>query len=157
MKQHSLFPKPSLSHGGALARGRRKTLRPLARKRPIHLVLKAQRAFSADGTLLLKETRRLAEKFGLRLYDRALGNDHLHLVLTIPGRREYNAFIRSLTGLLARKMGQGIWALLPFTRVAQWGKQYKALAKYLEQNRLETAGVMPYQPRRESYPARRSG
>jgi len=72
-------------------------------------------------------------------------------VATTPGRKEYNAFIRSLTGLLARKLGKGLWALLPFSRVAQWGKPFRALQKYLEQNRLEAEGVMPYQKRNDWY------
>jgi len=151
MKQSSFFPKPISAHGGELALGRRKALRPLARRKPIHLVLKSKRNLLAQGSLLQQDTKRFAAKFGLRVYDSAIAKDHLHLVVMIPGRREYSAFIRALTGLLARKLGKGLWSLLPFSRVASWGKEFQTLLKYLEQNRLEAEGVMPYQKRSDWY------
>jgi len=142
---------PPLAHGGQLASGRRKNSRPLAKNRPIHFVLKTKRPFHTAGPLILREARRLAGKFGLKIYDHAVASDHLHFVATIPGRKEYNAFIRSLCGLLARKLGKGLWSLSPFSRVAEWGKPFRALQKYLEQNRLEAEGVMPYQKRKDWY------
>jgi REP element-mobilizing transposase RayT len=151
MKQYSLFQNAPPVHGGELAKGRRKNRRPLAKKRPIHLVLKAKREFGQGRQAVVQETKRLAAKFGLKIYDLALAKDHLHLVLTIPSRKNYISFIRALTGLLARKLGKGIWLLLPFSRVSIWGKAYRELRKYLEQNRLEAAGVAPYKARTDWY------
>lgn len=148
MKQLSLIPAQQPVHGGDLNQGTRKTLRPLARRRPIHLILKSKVAFEkSNGVLVLAEAKRFSEKFGLKLIDHAFGEDHLHLVLTIPSRRDYNSFIRSLSGLLARKYGKGIWSSLPYTRVAHWGKDFRGLLKYLELNRLEASGDMPYSQR----------
>lgn len=141
MKQLSLIKAEKPIHGGDLNLGKRKTLRPLARHRPIHLVLKARNSFPGDdGASVLKEAQRLAAKFGLTILDHAVANDHLHLVLTIPGRNEYNSFIRALSGLLARRFGKGYWKQAPFTRVASWGREFRVLEKYLEKNRLEAAG-----------------
>jgi REP element-mobilizing transposase RayT len=152
MRQASLFPsQPRLFHGGELARRKRKTLRPLSRRHPIHLVLKARHSLREQGPLVTKETRKLAEKFGLRIYSFALASDHLHLVVKIPGRCEYLAFIRSLSGLLARKLGKGLWALLPFSRVATWGRDFARLIAYLKKNREEASGERSYEPRKDWY------
>ncbi len=106
MQQLSLIPAEKPVHGGDHKLGQRKTLRPLACDRPIHLILKAREAFQADiGAAVLENARRIAEKFRIRIFDHAVGHDHVHLVLKIPHRREYVKFIRALTGVLARKFG----------------------------------------------------
>jgi REP element-mobilizing transposase RayT len=145
-----LFPHV-LHHGGELSIGRRKALRPLARKRPLHLVLKSRRSLRRHGPLISKEAHRLAEKFSCRLYDIAVAEDHIHLVLLIAGRKEYKAFIRSLTGLLARKIQKGLFMLLAFTRVANWGKDFQRLKSYLKKNREEASGERSYEPREDWY------
>ncbi len=148
MQQLSLIPAEKPVHGGDHKLGQRKTLRPLACDRPIHLILKAREAFQADiGAAVLENARRIAEKFRIRIFDHAVGHDHVHLVLKIPHRREYVKFIRALTGVLARKFGKGFWKELPYTRVASWGRDYSNLSRYLEQNRLEAGGEMPYKLR----------
>jgi len=96
---------------------------------------------------VLSEAKRLAESFGVKIYDHAVADDHVHLVLKIPHRRDYVKFIRSLTGLLSRRYGKGFWRQVPYTRVAHWGREYRALGKYLEKNRLEAAGDLPYKDR----------
>lgn len=151
MQQKNLFKVEEPVHGGELRRGQRKTMRPLARKKPIHLVLKAKKNFGKHGPLVQTEARRLADWFQIRIYDEALAPDHLHLVIRIPGRKEYIAFIRALTGPLARQLGKGIWSLLPFTRVSAWGKAFEELRKYLKKNREETAGLRPYEKRQDWY------
>jgi REP element-mobilizing transposase RayT len=148
MKQLSLIKAPAPVHGGELQKGKRKTLRPLSSTRPIHLILKAKERFkSNDGAIVLSEAKRIAQTFQLQILDHAVANDHLHLAVKIPGRREYDAFARTLAGLLARKFGKGIFRTIPYTRVAHWGKDYKNLEKYLEKNRLEAAGELPYKDR----------
>lgn len=148
MNQLQLIPTENPEHGGTLHEGERKKLRPLASDRPIHLVLKAKMPFRGDtGAVVLTEARRLADKFFLKIYDHAVADDHVHLALKIPHRRYYVHFIRSLTGLLSRRYGKGFWSQVPFTRVVQWGRDYRNLGKYLEKNRLEAAGDLPYKDR----------
>lgn len=156
MRQHSLFIPSPLHHGGELAAGKRKSIRPLGRKRPIHLILKSRLPMRRHAPLIAKDAKRLAEKFSCRIYDTAVAADHVHLILTVAGRKEYRAFIRSLTGLLARKIQKGIFTLLPFSRVANWGKDFAQLKSYLRKNREEASGARPYESRQDWYRRYRS-
>jgi hypothetical protein len=151
MKQVSLFPIAPPVFGGNLPPGRRKSARPLAKKRPTHLILKAKREIFSERKTVLDVVFGQAVKQSIRIYDLAVAKDHLHLVIVIPGRREYRAFIRSVTGLLARLFGKGLWTALPFTRVALWGTAYRELQRYMEQNREEALGRRPYKPRQDWY------
>ena len=101
--------------------------------------------------MIWSATRHYGERFGIRLYDQAVNHDHLHFVLKISGRREYAQFIRALTGFLARKLGKGLWKVLPFTRIASWGRDFQRLKAYLCQNREEAGGERPYSPREDYY------
>lgn len=151
MHQKKLFDLPPPVHGGDLFPGRRKRLRPLAKRTPIHLILAAERDFGAHRGQVLLEAERLINRFGLEMLDNAVNLDHLHLVISTPGRREYNAFIRTLTGLLARRIGKGIWRAIPFTRVASWGRELGILNDYCWKNRMEAAGGIAYTPRKDLY------
>ncbi|MGZ3684257.1 MAG: hypothetical protein ACXVCI_10425, partial [Bdellovibrionota bacterium] len=76
MRQTSLFPgKFDVRHGGELARGRRKALRPLSCKRPVHFVLKSQRKIFANRRVVVTELQKQAEKFGIRIYDFAVAHE----------------------------------------------------------------------------------
>lgn len=145
---------PPVSHGGDLDPGRRKVRRPLSSRKPVHLMLKAKQPWK-NGRSVMHETRRLTERFKIRVLDLALASDHVHLAIQIPCRRDYVSFIRALTGILARKFGKGLWKALPFTRVAEWGRAYRELQKYFERNRLEFMGWIPYEARRDWYRKRR--
>lgn len=154
MRQASLFPGQHKNfHGGELVKGKRKTLRPLARRRPIHFILKSRRRdlHFRHRQLLEQELFRLATKFHLRLYGVSVSHDHIHFVARIPGRREYVAFIRSFTGIMARRLGVNLWRLLPFSRVLSWGRDYHRTKSYLEKNRAEADGIWSYEPRRDWY------
>lgn len=114
-------------------------------------MLKCHRSLWVQRSLVEAETRRLADRFGIRIYSLAVARDHVHLVLLLPDRRSYAAFIRSLTGILARKLGRGLWRFLPFSRVASWGRDFLALCRYLRKNREEALGPRPYEKRRDWY------
>jgi REP element-mobilizing transposase RayT len=152
MRQSSFkFSQQHLFHGGLLSRGRRKRARPLSAKMPLHLVLKSKRNIYSSGTEMERLARRLGERFHLKIYSVAVAKDHLHLVLRIPDRRSYAAYVRSLTGIAARKFGSGLWALLPFSRLGHWGKDFRSLLQYLEKNRREASGEWAYTPRNHRY------
>jgi REP element-mobilizing transposase RayT len=152
MKQQSFFPKPPLFHGGELGQGKRKTRRPLCSKRPVHIVLKAKsQNLYANKAWIESKTRCLAERFHVKIYSLAVNFDHVHLVLKLPNRRAYAAFMRALTGLLARKIGTGLWKLLPFTRVLAWGRDFRQALHYLRKNREEAAGARLYEKRKNWY------
>lgn len=90
-----------------------------------------------------------AQRSGLRVYHFVNVGNHLHLVVRIHDRRRYRIFIRSLTGLIARKVlgverGKAgsaskktracFWLKRPFTRIASWGADYNGLGRYLLKN-----------------------
>lgn len=98
---------------------------------------------------------RFAGKFRVKAYGVAVNHDHVHFVLKVPGRAEYIAFLRALTGAIARKFGKGLWSLLPFTRVVAWGRDFRGVLSYLKKNREEASGARPYEPRVRRYGKRR--
>jgi REP element-mobilizing transposase RayT len=146
-------------HGGSHAKGKRKTKRPLDTKRPIHLVLsskKAKGSLSFLSPLNKNKVDRIvheyAHRFGIRIYDYSNSGDHLHLQLKISSREQFQRYLRTITGVIARmilKAKKGIpkgkfWSAPAFTRIADWGKGFKNLRKYIFRNVLEASGVIPY-------------
>lgn len=131
MKQLNLIPNDvRLEFGGSLNKGRRKVARPLAFKKPIHFVLKAQNPW-----LLLKQreevegtVRKMSKRFGVILYSLAVNADHIHLVVRLHSREFYRKWIRALTSLLVRSV-QGLkFKLRPYSRIVNWGRSVLACA-----------------------------
>lgn len=140
MKQISFFEsKVELEHGGSLAKGKRKTARPLSLKRPLHLVLKAS---SPDLLLRFRPqiralNRRLCVKFGIIEYKLAVHADHLHMAIRIHSRRMYCAWIRALTGLLVKLIPGLKFSLRPYTLILSWGRQFTSTMAYIQHNQNE--------------------
>jgi REP element-mobilizing transposase RayT len=135
--------------GAALLVGRRKERRPLSTKHPIHLVLRSELSgiFNPGNRSLENLIRSKAKKFGIKVYDLALNWSHIHVVIRIRNRESDNAFIRALTGTIARKIqiSQGqvrkIFALRPFTRILNWGRDFKQVLQYQIINQMEAYGL----------------
>jgi REP element-mobilizing transposase RayT len=104
MKQISFFETEQEFYGGSLARaGKRKKGRPMATKRPLHLVLEAKyRILYRHKELLYKQIYAKAAHFGLTAYSVSVNHDHVHFLLRIASRSLYKGFIRALTGIVAR-------------------------------------------------------
>lgn len=149
--QKKLFALPPPVHGGDLFPNQRKRQRPFARNKPIHASFKAVRNFGEHRGFVLLEAERLVNHFHLKMLDNAIALDHLHLALTARDQREFSAFLRTFTALVARRVGKGIWESKPFTRVMSWGRELDILNEYFFQNRAEAAGVIPYEPREDYY------
>ena len=139
-------PKPCLVHKAH--HGKRKTARKLPRRRPIHLILSSRFILLTHRAWIEAKIRDYSQRFGIRLHRYAICGDHVHFAIEIPHADYYKKFIRSLTGVLARKMGRGLWNLLPFTRVASWGVDFRNLVLYIEKNQDETDLLRRYEPRR---------
>jgi REP element-mobilizing transposase RayT len=149
MKTLRLFPdekKPELIYGGEA--GKRKKARPLYKKRPIHLILKSRYILVTHSDWIRERIEDYAKRFGIRVYKLAVCGDHLHFAIQIPGREYYKKFIRALTGIIARTMGKGIWSLLPYTRIASWGRDFQNLLAYIQKNEDETQIRRKYEPRK---------
>jgi REP element-mobilizing transposase RayT len=149
-------------HGGSLANGRRKTARPIATKRPMHIVMRSSKArgklsllspgHAANVSQLIKQT---AAKFHIRVYRFANSGNHLHLLISGSRRKDLQDFLRTAAALIARSMTGAtkgkpfgrFWDLLAYSRVVEWGKAFTNVTKYLEQNTLEALGFIPYRKR----------
>lgn len=152
MKQRNLFGEQLLFHGGELAVRKRKKLRPLDSKRALHCVLKARAPIlRTQAAWIAHEIRKTAARHHLKAYGLAVNRNHIHLVLKIPHRRGYRAFIRAFTACLALAFGKGLWALAPFTRILAWGRDFRRALAYCRQNEEEASGERTYQARTDWY------
>jgi REP element-mobilizing transposase RayT len=155
MKQLSFLPKPRLEHGGSIRKGRRKEARPFDPKRPVHLVLRSERA-RGQWSMATPKNRRLvraalkrAEKRAqIQIYQSVNVGNHLHLVLKAPTRKALQTFLRLAAGLIAfqitrAKKGnpQKFWSQTAYTRLLTWGREFKNVLSYLNLNLLEGLGV----------------
>lgn len=141
---------PSRKFGGDLLKNSHaKTRRPLDSKLPIHLVLRSNKSVMK----LPKHLGRIHEcidlvnrRHGVVLYRMANVGNHLHMVIKIPSRRAWAAFIRELTGRIASIAGirgEKFWAKLPFTHlVGGWKKAYRSVMDYVELNQWEAEGFI---------------
>lgn len=180
MKQQSLFDqkpkrgrKAKIPHGhfgGMYLKGYNpKGKRPMDSKKALHLVL---RSTKATGVRSFKSQKfaakiweiisRSAEKNGINIYEYANSGNHLHLLLRAKNRDEYQAFIRTITGLIARLVGKSergaplkekFWDGRPFSRIVSFAaKEFRAVKSYLLRNTLEALGWMPYIHRSKQLP-----
>lgn len=145
--------------GGSLLKGNPKEARPLSTKKAIHLVLRSSVAkgklsfLTANNMARIEKTiHSVAKKLGVKVYRYANSGNHLHLIILPSSRPAFNAYIRSVTGIIARivtgrERGQGenaavdsFWDARPFTRIIEWGREFKSVSQYLNLNILEAVG-----------------
>lgn len=194
-RQQSLFKAQKKYFGGVLLNGKRKSVRPLTSKDCIHFVLRSCWAVGKDSFLVKRNRNQVdliinsfAKKFGVKIYQRAINSNHIHLLLKITNRVLYRAFIKAVTGKIASHvMGQqsfklfsesrqnksinsvagdgsdsreqaprkelGFWQYRPFSRIVNWGQDFKSCTRYLKQNVLEALGFVAYKTRKNYYAA----
>ena len=147
-----LRTRDARAHGGGLHAGKRKEMRPLDRRKPIHITM---RATPARGKLSLRAFRNFgfvektlkakAEKFGVRVHSYANVGNHLHISARLRSREEFGKFLRSITGLIARhvtgarrgkKFGK-FWDTLVYTRVLSSREEELRLGDYIRLNQTE--------------------
>jgi len=157
--------------GGSLLQGKRKSARPLSTKKPIHLILKCtgKRIFSPTDRKLENLIRHQANKYGIKVYEVALNWTHVHLLIKLPSRDAYVAFIRTVTslivsfvskaqGIVSKTKGldlKSIFDLRPYTKILSWGKQFQRVVEYIELNTLEALGLI-VRAKKDSVSRRRS-
>ena len=154
------FKKPKDWFGGSyLIKSHAKTKRPLESKYPLHVVLRSD-CGRTDASMrhprhFAKVNSRVhgtAKKYGIRLYEYANVGNHLHLLIHFKKRQQWTAFIRELTGSLAReiqglrakeKKGCKFWSQKPFTRIVRsWRKAYRVVKDYVVLNQMEGEGLI---------------
>jgi REP element-mobilizing transposase RayT len=155
--------------GGIHIKGNARSQRPVAAKRPMHLVMRStlavgSRSFLRKRRQLEELVRKTGKAKGVKIYRMANAGNHLHLIVLPKTRASYRAFIRAISGLIARStlgaqrgraLGQKFWDALPFTRILEWGRDYRNTCDYLLQNTLEALGFIPYKPRKSKPPPKR--
>jgi REP element-mobilizing transposase RayT len=175
MKQLILIPKTKASkeHGGTFSIGRRRKLRPLSVKSPIHLVLRSDFAYGNRSLLrhrpLIKKIIKKAEKrFHIKIYEIAVVSNHIHLLIKGKHRKDIQNFFRVVAGHIAqdilrqfpilktdiaggapniREKDNKFWQTRIYSRLVSWGREFIAVKKYIIQNTLEALGLIPYKER----------
>ena len=136
--------------GGELLKGKRKSERPLNFKMPLHMILRGNIFRSGSlvwNTNVVTDTiERFAGKFGVKIYQKAIASNNIHMLVKFKDRKSYTRFARAVAGELARKLCIK-WILRPFTRIVTWGRDFKAAIAYVVQNHLEAVGAIKYRPR----------
>lgn len=143
---------PQKEYGGTLLAGKRKSKRPLSTKKPIHIVIRSNHKsiFNPSNQSLDQLIRTQTEKFHIRLYDFALNWSHIHLLIRIKDQQNYVRFIRSLTAILSLRVRQyqktqtsiKTFTLRPYSRIIEWGKDFKGVQNYQALNQLEARGFI---------------
>lgn len=123
--------------------------------------------------------RSIALRFGVKVYRQAIVGNHIHLIVGFRYQESYKSFVRLLSGQIASHVmkqqsfkifrrslgagdtpgrqtsepqgkGQQFFQFRPFTRILNWGRDFRNCGRYLMQNALEAVGAIPYQPRKKA-------
>ena len=164
MKQLEFFKtkKSPLTHGGSLATKRRKIKRPLDVKKPVHVVLRSEKAKRSLSLLnhqakIRKIIRLSAKKFHISVYELAIVGNHIHLLIRGKRREHLQNFFRTIAALIARHVTKAkrgrpfgrFWSYLIFSRVlTSWRRDFEQVKAYIVQNTLEVLGLVPYRQRK---------
>ena len=158
MKQLSLsnskYFQTQLSYGGELINNKRKSRRPLDTKKPLHVVLRVDTekpVFLHNDPLINQLIEHFAKKFGIQVHLNSVNANHLHLVISFKHRDFYSKFLKALSGRLAQQF-KIKWLHPPFTRVLNWGRDFKNACAYVIKNQKEAWGLISYTPRRKKFP-----
>lgn len=148
------FAPGRVVHGGDRVRGRRKIGRPLDPRKPLHLVLRSEKARGRYS--LLAGAHRLkiracvdanAQACGVTIHRFANAGNHIHAVLSFRRRDGFRKFLRTITGLIARivtKARRGhafgrFWDALAFTRVIVGRRSFQIADVYVQANEIEAS------------------
>lgn len=184
MKQHSFFKAQGRAHGGSHSINKRRAKRPLSTKETLHVTLRSE--FAKDRRSLLKHKnhinfviKKAARLFNIRVYEKAICGNHLHLLICGTRLAQIQNFFRVVSGHIAqeilrqfpiteserdktaggapkRKKGcnknqRKFWQLLIYSRIVTWGKEFKTVTRYIVQNTLEALNLVAYQQRKTKY------
>ena len=98
-----------LEHGGSFSLGRRRSRRPLATKRPLHLVLRSDFAFgnrslTRHRPLIKAVLQKAARRFHIRVYELAICTNHIHVLIRGYRREDIQNFFRVFAGHTAQEI-----------------------------------------------------
>ena len=113
---------------------------------------------------------KFSNRFHVKVYRLAINSNHLHLSIKGATREGIQNFFRVVAGHIAQEIlrqyplkeeagiarrGPGkhqpykrkFWDDLVFSRVVEWGRDFRAVCRYILQNTLEAEGIISYKPR----------
>lgn len=183
MNQYSFFKQTRGEHGGALALGKRRSRRPLNIKNSLHLTFRSDLAKGRRSLLKHREkidriSRKFSYRFGVRIYEKAICGNHIHLCIRAYRRRDLQNFFRVVAGQIAqeilrefplqhdeekafvslpggtpyhKKNQRTFWSLLAWTRIVGWGRDFRTVCRYVVQNAKEALGLVPYKERKRPW------
>ena len=171
-RQQSFFPKQSQEHGGALSVKTRRSRRPLATRKALHVTLKSdlatgQRSLKQHKQRIQDLAAKWGKRFGVKTYRFAVCATHLHFLIKGTTREGLQNFFRVFAGHLAQyllnlapikpyeerplrgcaKNHRKFWSVLTYSRVVTWGREFKRVAIYISKNQLEALHVIAYEAR----------
>ena len=155
MKQINLFSeKPVLEFGGTLNKGRRKKARPLDSKRSLHIVLKVTNPFLLLRNRITVEqlVQKVNRQFGVKVYRIGIEADHIHLSAKFTNRILYCRWIRTLTSGFVRQIPGLKFALTPYSRIVNWGRDFKNVCAYIHKNFVHGDFVLQAHLRVDEWP-----
>ncbi|MBI2606014.1 MAG: transposase [Deltaproteobacteria bacterium] len=120
----------------------RKTVRPISTRHYNHVVLKARvpilRRHAPAVRGLVRETQ---DRFGIRLRALAVMPDHVHLIVQVGSRTQFQNALRFLAGMTALKIAHGkLWLKRAWSRVVRSGRDQWNAEMYVWRNTLK-AGI----------------
>ena len=159
MKQLKLssshYFKSQPSFGGELNLNKRKSRRPLDPKKPLHIVLRTDSnkpVFLHQDPLINSIMEKWAARFAIKIYESSVNANHLHLVIGFRHRALYHYFVSALSGQIALLL-KIKWVHRPFTRIIDWGRDFKNACSYAIKNQKEAWGIISYEPRCKKAPS----
>src|ERR1700722_17986157 len=104
-RQLSFLPPTESRHGGDTHVNKRKILRPIDTKRPMHVTLKSTRARGEWSMLSKRNRARVAslmvstsKRYGVKVHRFENVGNHLHLLISVKSRRQFQTFLRVFSG-----------------------------------------------------------
>ncbi len=152
MKQLSFFNLSNRKNYGGEMKGRRKTMRPLDKKRLHHVILKSRhakgdRSFKKfDMQIQYKNLiYSKAKKYGVRIAAYSNVGNHFHLLIKFQDRNLIKTFFKVIAGVIARlavgaqkgKRFGRFWDSVLFTRIISKGRDELRIFDYVEANLIE--------------------
>ncbi len=146
-------------------------------KNPIHIVLRSELAKGARSLLKNKQlvrriTLKASNRFKVQVFEKAICGNHLHLLIRGRSKTDIQNFFRVMAGHIAQeilrlypltekerggapkqkgclKNQRKFWALLLFSRIVGWGRDFTNVSNYVIRNTLEALKLIPYVERKK--------
>jgi REP element-mobilizing transposase RayT len=162
--------KRDIEFGGAHLIGARRSRRPLSKKIPLHIVLRSDYAYGSrillrHRHLINKIIKRSQRRFEIKVYEKAIVHNHIHLLIKGQHRGDIQNFFRVVAGHIAQeilrqnpiklverkihgecpaKTQNKFWQSRIFSRIVSWGKDFDTVCNYIIRNALEALSLIPY-------------